>query len=460
VESGGPGARDGFHRRTVEMKRPEVNGERLLQRLEAFARIGATPAGGVNRQALSTEDRAARNLLAELALARGFKVFQDAMANLFIHRGGRDNSLPPLLIGSHLDSQPTGGRYDGALGTLAAFETLEALEDAGVQTLAPIEAVAWTNEEGSRFAPGVMGSMAFAGAANPAEWHSLTGSDGASFADELAATLAALPEAAMRQLGMSVSGYLELHIEQGPSLEKEGLAVGVVTGVQGTRWLKVTVTGEAGHAGTTPLLYRRDPMVAAVGMLHELQSSVMPSDADARLTVGRIATIPGSVNAIPKAVTFSLDLRHPSAIRLAAIEAGVRAICHDEGKKQGCSVEITTAFDMPPGVFAPDMIDTIEAAANRLSLPSKKMVSGAFHDALFVSKVAPTAMIFVPCRNGISHNEAEHVEPASIIDGARLLLEATIAVVIGVAGKQELEAVAMQQMKDGTIGRNLPPSPR
>ena len=415
------------------MTSPAINAERLQQRLQAFAHIGATPAGGVNRQALSPEDREARSLLAELALARGFQVFQDAMANLFVRRNGRDDSLPPLLIGSHLDSQPTGGRFDGALGTLSAFEVLEALEDAGVQTPGPIEVVAWTNEEGSRFAPGVMGSMAFAGVEDPAQWRSLAGSDGASFADELAATLAALPQAVMRPLGTPVSGYIELHIEQGPSLEKEGLAIGVVTGVQGTRWLKVTVTGEAGHAGTTPLPYRRDPMVAAVGMMHQLQTSVMPSDADARLTVGRIATIPGSVNAIPKAVTFSLDIRHPSAARLDAIVDEVQAICRAEGGKQGCSVEITTAFDMPPGIFAPEMIDIIEAAARRLSLPGKRMVSGAFHDALFVSKVAPTAMIFVPCRDGISHNEAEHVEPASIGDGARLLLQATITAV-NVAG--------------------------
>ncbi|MFC2250361.1 Zn-dependent hydrolase [Labrys portucalensis] len=416
-----------------------IKAERLQQRLEAFARIGATPAGGVNRQALSPEDREARRLLVELAQARGFTVFQDAIANLFIRRGGRDDSLPPLLIGSHLDSQPTGGRFDGALGTLSAFEVLEALEDAGLQTPGPIEVVAWTNEEGSRFAPGVMGSMAFAGAADPAQWQSLAGADGASFVDELAATLSALPEAAMRPLGTPLSGYIELHIEQGPSLEKEGLAIGVVTGVQGTRWLKVTVTGEAGHAGTTPLPYRRDPMVAAVGMMHQLQASVMPSDADARLTVGRIATIPGSVNAIPKTVTFSLDLRHPSAIRLDAIEGEVRAICRIEGEKQGCSVEISMAFDMPPGVFAPGMIDTIEAAAGRLSLPSKKMVSGAFHDALFLARVAPTAMIFVPCRDGISHNEAEYVEPASIRDGARLLLEATVAVAYGAAMTSEGE---------------------
>ena len=209
---------------------PRIDGDRLLGRLDAFARIGATPAGGVNRQAFSVEDRSARRLLAELALARGFSVFQDGMANLFIRREGSDATLPPLLIGSHLDSQPTGGRFDGALGTLSAFEALEALEDAQAETRMPIEVVAWINEEGSRFAPGVMGSMAFTGA-DTAAWKSLVGSDGACLAGELEATISALPEAAPRPIGMPISGYIELHIEQGPSLEKEQLPIGVVTAV-------------------------------------------------------------------------------------------------------------------------------------------------------------------------------------------------------------------------------------
>src|SRR5882762_4445598 len=189
-------------------RRPEVNGERLLRRLSEFAEIGKTSAGGVNRQALSSEDRAARGLLADLAAACGFKVFQDAIANLFVRREGRNPALPPMLIGSHLDSQPTGGRFDGALGTLAAFEVLEALEDAGHETDTAVEVVAWTNEEGSRFAPGVMGSMAFAGAAHPNDFQSVVASDGGSFSQELAATLAALQEAEMRPRGTPISAYL------------------------------------------------------------------------------------------------------------------------------------------------------------------------------------------------------------------------------------------------------------
>ncbi len=404
-----------------------VNGQRLLDRMRTFAAIGATPAGGVNRQALSDGDRAARRLLAELALARGFGVFQDSMANLFIRREGGDPSHPPVLIGSHLDSQPTGGQFDGALGTLSAFEVLEALEDSGVETEVPVEVVAWTNEEGSRFAPGVMGSMAFAGAADPAAWQSLVGADGASFADELAATLSALPEAAMRPLGMPVSRYLELHIEQGPSLERENIPVGIVTGVQGTRWLQATFSGQAGHAGTTALAYRRDPMVAAAAALHQLQSTVMPDDGDARLTVGRMAVHPGSINAIPDTVAFSVDIRHPDPRSLDRIEAEIRRVCDSRAADQHCTCVIEKTFDMPSAKFAPVVIEAVEAAAGALSLASKRMVSGAFHDALFLARVAPAAMMFVPCRDGLSHNEAEYVAPEHVVTGARVMLQATLS---------------------------------
>ena len=407
-------------------RRPEVNGERLLRRLSEFAEIGKTSAGGVNRQALSSEDRATRGLLADHAAACGFKVFQDAIANLFVRREGRNPALPPMLIGSHLDSQPTGGRFDGALGTLAAFEVLEALEDAGHETDTAVEVVAWTNEEGSRFAPGVMGSMAFVGAAHPNDFQSVVASDGANFSQELAATLAALREAEMRPLGTPISAYLELHIEQGPSLERESLAAGVVIAVQGTRWLTVTFLGSAGHAGTTSLAYRRDPMVAAIAALNWLQMSVMPQDDDARLTVGRFSAHPGSINTIPDRVTFTVDIRHPDVASLMAIEARVRAACEEAAISRRCSVEITTSFNMPPCSFSKVMTDRIEVAAKALELPYKRMISGAFHDALFVARVAPAAMIFVPCRDGISHNEAEYVEPADAINGARLLLEATI----------------------------------
>ncbi|CAK7259621.1 MULTISPECIES: Zn-dependent hydrolase [unclassified Shinella] len=401
---------------------PEVNPARLLTSLADFAAIGATPAGGVNRQALSVEDRAARRLLAERALARGFTVFQDEAANLFLRRDGRDATLPPLLIGSHLDSQPTGGRFDGALGTLTAFEVLEALADAGVETDRAIEVVAFTNEEGSRFSPGCMGSMAFAGAGDMSDWRRTRATDGALLADELAATLQALPEARMRPIGHAVSAFVELHIEQGPVLEREDVPIGVVTAVQGTKWLEIAFSGEAAHAGTTPLEFRKDPMGAAAAAIARIQGDIMPADPAARLTVGRIAAEPGSINVIPSRVSFTVDIRHPDAVALAAMERRVREECEAAGARWDCGTVIELRVDMTPGRFDPEVAATIEETCRALAIRCRPMVSGAFHDALFVGRVAPAAMIFVPCRNGISHNEAEFVSDAHIIAGARTLL--------------------------------------
>ncbi len=405
---------------------PTVDGSRLLRRLAQFASIGATPGGGVNRQALSIEDRKARRLLADLAGARGFLVYQDAAANLFIQRPGRQPDLAPLLIGSHLDSQPGGGKYDGALGTLSAFEVLEALDDAGVTTERTVEVVAWTNEEGSRFSPGCMGSMAFVAASLPDEWLDMTGADGAPFSAELSATLAALPDAELRPLGHAVSAYVELHIEQGPILERSGVAIGIVTAVQGTKWLDICFTGEAAHAGTTPLQYRRDPMAAAVQAIAALQASVMQGDALARLTVGRIAVEPGSINVIAREVRLTVDIRHPEADKLQAMLQVVNAHCAAAAEGQGCTVTLTERFDMPPGRFDEGVIEAISEACRSCGITSMPMVSGAFHDALFLARVAPSAMIFVPCRDGISHNEAEFVPDENVILGATALLHSTV----------------------------------
>jgi beta-ureidopropionase / N-carbamoyl-L-amino-acid hydrolase len=416
-----------------------INGERLLHRLDDFARIGATPAGGVNRQALSPEDRQSRQLLAELALARGFRVLQDPMANLFIRREGRLTDRPPFVIGSHLDSQPTGGRFDGALGTLCAFEVMESLEDAGVETDLPLEVVAWTNEEGSRFAPGTMGSMAFAAGTIPEAWSDLRGNDGALFIFEREATLGALPEAEMRPLGFPISGYLELHIEQGPSLERENIPIGIVHGIQGTRWLEITVTGQAAHAGTTALAFRRDPMAAAVAALDSLFKSIMPEDERVRFTVGRFAVEPGSVNAIPGSVVFTVDLRHPQSPVIDAMEAKIRSTCTAAAEVGGCEATFRRFFDMEPATFSEDLLGCLDRAAARLGLPVKRMISGAFHDALFVNRVAPAAMIFVPCRDGLSHNEAEYVEPADAIAGARMLLASTLEAIKAVTVAPSVE---------------------
>ncbi|MFP5077934.1 Zn-dependent hydrolase [Rhizobium sp. YIM 134829] len=407
-------------------ERAEVDGPRLLRSLAAFAAIGATPAGGVNRQALSPGDRLARRLLAERALSRGFAVFQDAAANLFLRRAGADDTLPAVLIGSHLDSQPTGGRFDGALGTLSAFEVLEALEDAGVSTVRPVEVVAFTNEEGSRYAPGCMGSMAFAGLHPISEWQAAMAPDGERLEHELAATLGALPEATMRHARPDIFAFVELHIEQGPVLERENVPIGVVTAIQGTKWLEVTFTGEAAHAGTTPREFRKDAMAAAAHAIAALQATVMAEDPQARLTVGRLSLEPGSVNVIPRQVTFTIDLRHPDGIALADLEALVRTTCAIAGEQWGCTTAIRPLLDMAPGTFEPALISAIETACRSRGIACRQMTSGAFHDALFVNRIAPSAMIFIPCRDGISHNEAEFVEDRHVLLGAATLLDLTL----------------------------------
>lgn len=404
----------------------KVDGERLLERLDQFARIGGTPNGGVNRQALSPEDRAARATLAQCAAARGFGVFQDPMANLFIRREGRSRDLPPFLIGSHLDSQPMGGRYDGALGTLCAFEVLETLEDAGIATPSAVEVVAWTNEEGSRFSPGAMGSMAFAAGAIPAEWAGARSQDGKAFETELTDTLAALPQALMRTLGTPITGYIELHIEQGPTLERENIPIGVVHGIQGTRWLEVVITGQTAHAGTTQLSFRRDPLVAATEAMQVLYASIMPNDDRARMTIGRIVVEPASINAIPGKVSFSVDLRHPDVNELSRLENYVKDTCEEKASSVGCSASVRRTFDMPPAEFSPRLINAVETAAARTGVAHRPMLSGAFHDALFLARVTDAAMIFVPCRDGLSHNEAEYVEPRHSILGAQVLLQSTM----------------------------------
>lgn len=408
------------------MSEARIDAARFLGRLDAFAAIGATPKGGVNRQALSPPDRQARRLLAELAAARGFSVHQDAIANLFVRRDGKDNSKPPFLIGSHLDSQLTGGRFDGALGTLAAFEVLEALEDAGVETPLPIEAVAWTNEEGSHYQPGCMGSMAFASGKIPDQWGELRGHDGALFAEELEATLVALSEAAMRPLGFPIAGYLELHIEQGPSLEREGIPVGIVEGIQGTRWLEVEFTGQAAHAGTTAFAFRRDAMAAAVRALDRLYAEIMPHDERVRFTVGKFSVEPGAINAIPEKVAFTIDLRHPESATLDRLEASIADRIREAAAAGGCRSTMRRVFDMAPATFPAPLLERLREAAARSGFAWKPMLSGAFHDALFVNRVAPAAMIFVPCRDGLSHNEAEYVEPDWAIAGAQMLLASTL----------------------------------
>ncbi len=396
-----------------------VNRDRLWHRHMEMAKIGAIPGNGVNRQALTREDIAARELLTSWARARGFAIGMDRIGNLFIRRQGRDPTAAPILTGSHMDSQPSGGRFDGIYGVLAGLEVLEALEDAGASTARPVEAVAWTNEEGGRFAPGAMGSMVFSGARRLEECLDIVDSSQVVLKDALAETLAAMPDAEERSFNFPIAAYIEAHIEQGPRLEQSGLPIGIVTGIQGSRWFEVQVTGESAHAGTTPLAARRDALQDAIAIVQALNEAMHDETDTVRFTVGRFEVTPNSPNSIAGSVFFTIDLRHPQASTLAELGDAVEGIC--QGAARRCGVRVKETFNRPPCVFEPRIVGMLEESAGSLDLPHMKMPSGAFHDALFLNDVCPTGMIFVPCENGISHNPAENATPDDLAAGARVL---------------------------------------
>ena len=386
----------------------------------AMARIGATGRGGVDRQALTPEDAEARSLLAEWATTRGFGVFLDEAGNLFVRREGSDPSAPAILSGSHLDTQPAGGNFDGVFGVLGAFETLEALEDAGIGHRRSIEAVVWTNEEGCRFAPGCTGSLVFSGQHDIEDLWEAVAPDGAVMKDELERTLASLPSAARRG-GSAVAGYVEAHIEQGPRLEEEGLTVGVVTGIQGSASFEVTVTGEEGHAGTVPLAARRDAFRSAHAVIDALQRELADPEDTVRFTVGRFGVWPGSPNTIPGKASFTIDLRHPDA---ACLRWAVDRVAELSALHAGpCDVAVACRDCALPVDFDPGVVERIGRVAGELGIPAMPMASGAYHDARNLAPLCPTGMIFVPCERGISHNEAESARAEDLAEGTRVLAD-------------------------------------
>ena len=397
-----------------------VNEQRLWQRHADMAKLGGTPKGGVNRQALSPEDAAARNQLMAWAKARGFAVFADAIGNLFVRRAGSDPAAAPVMSGSHMDSQPTGGRFDGMYGVLAAFEALEALEDAGIATRRPVMAVAWTNEEGSRFQPGAMGSAVFAGQYKLADMLQQKDWKGVLLKDALAETLAAAP-APQHPCGFALDSYVEAHIEQGPRLENEHKTIGVVTAIQGSRRYIVTVEGEEAHAGTTPRAARKDAYAAATRIAAAMYEATADAEDTLRFTIGRVEVAPGSPNTVPGKVTFTIDMRHPRDEVLEAHEAKLKAIVATRAAP--CPAAIEPVTNVAPTDFDPQVIGLVRDRAQGLGLAHMDMPSGAGHDAMHIARLCPTGMIFVPCERGISHNEAENATPADLAAGARVLVE-------------------------------------
>ena len=401
-----------------------VSEERLWRRHMEMARIGAIPGNGVNRAALSTEDIAARKVLIGWARERHFEVGVDAIGNLFVRRPGEDRTAAPVMTGSHMDSQPRGGRFDGIYGVLAALEALEAMDEAQVKTRRPVELVAWTNEEGGRFPPCTMGSAVYTGARRLEEFLDVKDNEGIALRDALARTLAATPGVAQRPLQAPAAAYIEAHIEQGPLLENAGKTIGVVTGIQGLRWFNIEVFGKTDHAGTTPLALRQDALRSAVQIIHALHELTRDASDTVRFTVGRMLVTPNSPNSVASHVLFSVDVRHPDRATIDRLAKAVEPAARKAAEP--CTIKIIPTLHDDPCVFDAGVVNAIERAANELRLTSMRLPSGASHDAMYMARVCPTAMIFVPCEKGVSHNEAENAKPADLAAGARVLTAALL----------------------------------
>jgi N-carbamoyl-L-amino-acid hydrolase len=331
---------------------------------------------------------------------------------------------PPVLAGSHLDTQPTGGRFDGAYGVLAALEVLRTLNDLGIATSKPVEIVSWTNEEGARFTPAMLGSAVFTGMIELEQALSATDAEGTSVGAALD-TIRYRGDCAVG--GIPIDTYFEAHIEQGPVLEKNGMPIGVVTGGQGIRWLDVNVSGHGAHAGTTPMEFRRDAMFAAAEMIHQLEQMARDFAPRGLVTVGQIAIPNSSRNTIPARVSFTVDLRHHEDQVIDAMEQAMRVELDRVARSRGVAVETGVYWNSPVTPFDSGCVAAVEAAATALGYPHQEIVSGAGHDAINMARYCPTAMIFIPCVNGLSHNEAEAALPEHVAQGADVLLNAVLA---------------------------------
>ncbi|MBX9885105.1 MAG: Zn-dependent hydrolase [Novosphingobium sp.] len=387
------------------------------------AAFGRTAKGGLCRLALSPEDAEVRRWFVKACKAVGCAVTVDRLGNIFGRRAGSAPDLPPIAIGSHLDTQPTGGRFDGILGVLAGLEVLRTLGDAGVVTRHPLEVVNWTNEEGARFAPAMLAAGVFAGAFDLDYALSREDKHGVSLAAALAQSGF---DGTAPVGGRPLAAHFELHIEQGPVLEAEGLEIGVVSGVQGIRWFDVEIAGLACHAGTMPMKLRRDALQAAARLAVAVDE-IGRSDPDTSLsTIGIFEAYPGSRNTVPETIRMSVDLRHPRAEGLDRLEAAFRAAAAEIAAALKVTIAVKPVWSSPPVVFDPAVVGAIDAATAQLGYSRRSIVSGAGHDSVYISRVAPTGMIFVPCEHGISHNEAENIMPIEAERGANVLLQAVL----------------------------------
>lgn len=397
-----------------------IDGARLWQSIMEMAKINALPGGGCGRLTLTDGDLEARELFTRWCEDAGCTVSYDRLGNMFARRAGRDPDALPIAIGSHLDTQPHGGKFDGVYGVLAGLEVVRTLNDLGLETDAPIEIVNWTNEEGARFAPAMLCSGVYAGLFDLEFALSREDADGLRFGDELVRIgYAGSEPCGTHQFG----AFLEAHIEQGPVLEANAEIIGVVTGGQGQRWYDVTVTGRDAHSGSTPMKGRSDALAASARLIQAVQHVALDNGPDGVGTVGELHVSPNSRNTIPGEVRFTIDFRHPDDAVLSAMDASLQAIAEAERE---AAVQLEMIWHNPPVRFDPTCVDAIETAAETQNLPYRLMVSGAGHDACQVARKVPTAMVFVPCRDGLSHNEAEWAEPDHLEAGCNVLLQAAL----------------------------------
>ncbi|CAK9785201.1 amidase [Cutaneotrichosporon oleaginosum] len=410
----------------MTIQTPKTNSARMNATIQASCEWGCTPDGGMARLALSDADASVRRWFIAETKALGCAVHIDAMGNIFAVRPGRYD-LPPIAVGSHLDTQPTGGRYDGILGVLAGLEILRALDEAAYRTAYPVAAVCWTNEEGARFVPSCLGSGVYAGALSLQYGHSRTDEAGVSVRAELERH-GMLGELEASHTSNPLTAHFELHIEQGPILHEAKQPVAAVSGVQGWRWFEIALQGRGSHAGTTPFAYRRDPLIAFAKLV--LAAERVAQSLGGLCTIGRVgSTAAQSTNCVMDDVVFHLDLRHHTAEGMAALEGTMRAefatiIAGEEG------VEITrwdTLTAVQPTVFDTEAVACVRHAAEATGMAHEDLVSGAGHDSVFTARTCPTAMCFIRCRDGISHHPSEYATPEDIAVGTEVLLQAVLA---------------------------------
>jgi len=397
-----------------------VDGQRLIAMQRALAGFGGRADGGVEREALSATELDARRWLFQQVRGAHYSWFVDSAANLFLRRAGTDESLPPVMTGSHIDTQPIGGWLDGAYGVIAGLEAMLALDAAAIRTRHPLELAVWTNEEGSRFSPGAMGSSSFANPAVLESYLASTDAQGVCFETARDAALRAVPEATTVALGRPVEAYVEAHIEQGPILEATGCRLGVVTGIQGVRWFELVLSGDSAHAGTTPLDVRRDALMTAARLVARIGDMAEAlGDPALRLTVGRFEAAPGAINTVADRALFTLDLRHPVDAVLESCEQAIRSLVQQSAGR--CSADMRRLMQRAPTPFADEVVAVVDGAVGASGETSCRLVSGAFHDAMHLADVCPSAMLFVPSHGGISHNAAEDTDEADLVAGARVL---------------------------------------